>query len=63
MSLELDAREFLSLPRSLRIVTCREMATEARRLAGQSSELRSAYLELADKWCALANEMTQLGGD
>jgi len=62
MSPELDAAEFLSLSRKERVAKCREMATEAQRLAsGKSTELRASYLGLAEKWSELADEIESLG--
>ena len=64
MNPELDAAEFLSLSRRQRIARCREMATEAERLAaGKSGELRASYLGLAGKWSELADEMQSLGAE
>ena len=61
---QLDAAEFLSLSRKQRIVRCREMAAEAKKMAaGKSNELRSCYVGLAEKWSELANEMERLGGE
>jgi hypothetical protein len=55
---EFDAGGFINLSREQRIAKCREMATEAERLAsGKSSEMRASYLDLARKWSDLADEM------
>jgi hypothetical protein len=64
MSPELDAVEFLSLSREQRIAKCRDMAAEAESLAARNSgHLRACYLELAEKWSELADEMEQLDGE
>jgi hypothetical protein len=55
---EFDAGGFINLSRDQRIAKCREMATEAERLAdGKNSEVRASYLDLARKWSDLATEM------
>ena len=55
---EFDVGGFINLSRDQRIAKCREMATEAERLAaGKSSEVRASYLDLARKWSDLADEM------
>lgn len=55
---EFDAGGFINLSREQRIAKCREMATEAARLAtGKTTEMRASYLDLAQKWSDLANEM------
>jgi hypothetical protein len=61
MSPEVEAVEFSSLSHGQRIAKCREMATEAERLAvGKSGDLRASYLGLAEKWSELADEMERL---
>jgi hypothetical protein len=61
MVLEFDAGGFINLSREQRIAKCREMATEAERLAaGKSSEMRASYLDLSRKWIELADEMENL---
>ena len=58
---EFDAGGFINLSREQRIAKCREMATEAERLAsGKSSEMRASYLDLARKWTDLADEMQRV---
>jgi hypothetical protein len=55
---EFDVGGFINLSREQRIAKCREMATEAERLAaGKNAEMRSSYLDLARKWADLADEM------
>jgi hypothetical protein len=59
---EFDAGGFINLSREQRIAKCRQMATEAERLAaGKSAEMRASYLDLARKWSDLANEMESIG--
>ena len=58
---EFDAGGFINLSREQRIAKCREMATEAERLAfGKSSEMRASYLDLARKWTDPADEMQRV---
>ena len=58
MVAEFDAEGFINLSRDERIAKCRQMATEAERLAaGKRSEMRASYLDLAKQWSDLANEM------
>ena len=58
---EFDVGGFINLSREQRIAKCREMATEAERLAtGKSSEVRASYLDLAQKWSELADEMESI---
>ena len=52
------AAEFSRLTPSERVKWCRQMAAEADRLAEAASpRVRSAYLELARQWTALAEEI------
>jgi hypothetical protein len=53
------ADEFSRLTPSERVTWCRQMAEEATRLADAavSSPVRTAYVELANQWTALANEI------
>ena len=61
---DFDAGGFTNLSREERIAKCREMATEAERLAaGKSSEMRASYLDLARQWSDLANEMEGIRED
>ena len=58
---EFNVEGFINLSREQRIAKCREMATEAERLAaGKSSEVRTSYLDLAQKWSELADEMESI---
>ncbi len=52
------ADEFSRLTPSERVVWCRRMAAEAEHLAEAASPpVRTAYVELAKQWMALANEI------
>ena len=52
------ADEFSRLSSSERVAWCRRMAAEAERLAEAASPpVRTAYVELAKQWMALANEI------
>jgi hypothetical protein len=52
------ADEFSRLTPSQRVNWCRQMAAEAERLAEAASpRVRTAYVELAKQWTALANEI------
>jgi len=52
------ADEFSQLTPSERVVWCRRMAAEAERLADAASpRVRTAYVELAKQWTALADEI------
>jgi len=58
---EFDAGGFINLSRAQRIAKCREMASEAVRLAsGKSSEMGASYLDLARRWSELADEMQRV---
>ena len=59
MELNFKADEFSRLTPSERVVWCRRMASEAEHLAeaAASPRVRSAYVELAKQWTALANEI------
>ena len=52
------ADEFSRLMPTERVAWCRRMAAEAERLAEAASpRVRTAYVELANQWTALANEI------
>jgi hypothetical protein len=52
------ADEFSRLTPSERVAWCRRMAGEAERLADAASpRVRTAYVELAKQWTALADEI------
>jgi hypothetical protein len=52
------ADEFSRLAPSERVAWCRRMAGEAERLADAASpRVRTAYVELAKQWTALADEI------
>ena len=52
------ADEFSRLTPSERVTWCRRMAAEAESLADAASpRVRTAYVELAKQWTALANEI------
>ena len=52
------ADEFSRLTPTERVTWCRRMAAEAERLADAARpRVRSAYVELAKQWTALANEI------
>jgi KRAB box len=54
---EFSSEEWEQLAPSQRIFRCRVMAEEARKLSIRASpELKQLYLDLSDKWSALANE-------
>jgi len=56
-----EASTFLRLSLEERVAKCREMAQEARRLAEHADEEhREDYLDLARRWCELADEMERL---
>ena len=53
--------EFLRLPIMDRIQKCHAMAEDAKRLAAVAdSEMRDPYIDLAQQWLALADEMTRV---
>jgi hypothetical protein len=52
------AEEFSRLTPSERVKWCRQMAAEAERLAAAASpRVRTAYVDLAKQWTALADEI------
>jgi len=52
------AEEFSRLTPSERVTWCREMASEAEQLAEAADpRVRTAYVELARQWSALADEI------
>jgi hypothetical protein len=56
--LDFSSSEFVSLTLEERIGRCRAMAAEAQSLAASGiGQGRDAYLDLATKWTALADEM------
>jgi len=55
---DFSSSEFLSLTPEDRIGRCRAMAAESQSLAASAiGDVRDAYLDLAAKWTALADEM------
>ena len=58
MDLNFKAEEFARLTPVERVKWCRQMALEAERLADNASpRVRTAYVELAKQWTALADEI------
>jgi len=54
--------EFSKLPLSERIKKCRALAAEAKQSAVNAApHLRSAFLDLAEQWSKLADEMERYG--
>lgn len=63
LTAEYDFRsdEFVRSPIIDRIQKCRAMAAEAKGLAAiADSEMRDAYIDLAQHWLALADEMLRV---
>lgn len=57
------ADDFTSLSPKERVNWCRQMASEAERLADTATpRVRSAYVDLARQWNALADEIEREGG-
>ena len=57
------ADDFASLPPKERVTWCRQMAAEAERLAESATpRVRSAYVDLARQWNALAEEIERESG-
>jgi hypothetical protein len=60
MDVNFRAAEFARLSPRERVELCRQMASEASSLAeNASAKVRTAYLELARQWLALAAEIEQ----
>lgn len=58
MELNFKAEDFSVLTPPERVVWCRHMAAEAERLAEAASpRVRTAYVDLATQWSALADEI------
>ena len=65
MDLDLDfgSADFRGLSQREQVSRCREMATEAARLASNASdEMRGEYLNVATRWLALAEELERNDG-